>query len=72
MPATCCLKEGTLTTRDIVSADLCDRIDALIEERSLLKHPFYTKWQAGELAGLFCYADRIWSMTAVTVFCGDS
>jgi len=38
-----------LTTREIVSAELCDRIDALIEERSLLKHPFYQKWQAGEL-----------------------
>ncbi len=28
---------------------LCDRIDALIAERSLLKHPFYQTWQAGEL-----------------------
>jgi pyrroloquinoline-quinone synthase len=29
--------------------DLLDRIDALIAERHLLKHPFYTKWRAGEL-----------------------
>jgi pyrroloquinoline-quinone synthase len=29
--------------------DLLERIDALIAERHLLKHPFYTKWQAGEL-----------------------
>jgi len=30
--------------------DLLDRIDALIAERHLLKHPFYTKWKAGELS----------------------
>ena len=29
--------------------DLLDQIDALIEDRHLLKHPFYTKWQAGTL-----------------------
>ena len=29
--------------------DLLDRLDALIDERHLLKHPFYTKWTAGEL-----------------------
>ena len=29
--------------------DLLERIDALIAERHLLKHPFYTKWKAGEL-----------------------
>ena len=28
---------------------LLDRIDALIAERHLLKHPFYTKWHDGEL-----------------------
>lgn len=38
-----------MTTTEIVPAELCDRIDRLIEERSLLKHPFYQKWQAGEL-----------------------
>ncbi len=30
--------------------DLLERIDALIAERHLLKHPFYTKWQAGTLS----------------------
>jgi pyrroloquinoline-quinone synthase len=30
--------------------NLLERIDALIAERHLLKHPFYTKWRAGELA----------------------
>jgi len=29
--------------------DLLERIDALIEERHLLRHPFYTKWVAGTL-----------------------
>jgi len=29
--------------------DLIDRIDALIDERHLLRHPFYTKWVAGTL-----------------------
>ena len=29
--------------------DLIDRIDQLIDERHLLKHPFYTKWAAGTL-----------------------
>lgn len=38
-----------MTTKEIVSAQLCDQIDRLIEDRSLLKHPFYQKWQAGEL-----------------------
>ena len=36
--------EGTLRM------DLLDRIDALIAERHLLKHPFYTKWRAVELS----------------------
>jgi pyrroloquinoline-quinone synthase len=30
--------------------DLLERIDALIAERHLLKHPFYTKWRNGELS----------------------
>lgn len=29
--------------------DLLDRIDAMINERHLLKHPFYTKWADGTL-----------------------
>ena len=29
--------------------DLLDRIDQMIDERHLLKHPFYTKWTAGTL-----------------------
>jgi pyrroloquinoline-quinone synthase len=29
--------------------DLLDRVDALIDERHLLRHPFYTKWVAGTL-----------------------
>jgi pyrroloquinoline-quinone synthase len=29
--------------------DLLDRIDALIAERHLLKHPFYTRWREGTL-----------------------
>jgi pyrroloquinoline-quinone synthase len=29
--------------------DLLDRIDGMIDERHLLKHPFYTKWTAGTL-----------------------
>jgi len=38
-----------MTTEATTGEALCDRIDSLIDERSLLKHPFYTKWQAGEL-----------------------
>lgn len=30
-------------------AQLCDRLDAIIAEKSVLKHPFYTTWQKGEL-----------------------
>jgi len=29
--------------------DLLDRLDAMIDERHLLKHPFYTKWANGTL-----------------------
>jgi pyrroloquinoline-quinone synthase len=29
--------------------DLLDRLDRMIDERHLLKHPFYTKWVAGTL-----------------------
>lgn len=38
-----------MTTMTMSGEELCDRIDAIIESRSLLKHPFYQMWQAGEL-----------------------
>ena len=38
-----------MTTTTPVPGALCDRLDALIAEKSLLKHPFYQRWQAGEL-----------------------
>jgi len=38
-----------MKTTTISGNELCDRIDALIADRSLLKHPFYQTWQAGEL-----------------------
>jgi pyrroloquinoline-quinone synthase len=39
-----------LTTASAVTPEeLCDRLDALIQERSVLKHPFYQTWQKGEL-----------------------
>jgi pyrroloquinoline-quinone synthase len=37
----------TITTP--AAGSLCDRLDALIAEKSILKHPFYQRWQAGEL-----------------------
>jgi pyrroloquinoline-quinone synthase len=37
-----------LTTETRPSA-LCGRIDAIIAEKSILKHPFYQRWQAGEM-----------------------
>jgi pyrroloquinoline-quinone synthase len=37
-----------LTIQTTPSA-LCDRIDAIIADTSIVKHPFYTRWQAGEL-----------------------
>jgi pyrroloquinoline-quinone synthase len=33
----------------VATADIIDEIKALVEERSLLKHPFYQAWQQGEL-----------------------
>jgi pyrroloquinoline-quinone synthase len=38
-----------LTTETRRGEALCDRIDAIIAEKSILKHPFYQRWQAGEL-----------------------
>jgi len=29
--------------------DVLDRLDRMIDERHLLKHPFYTKWAEGTL-----------------------
>ncbi len=41
-------------------ATIADEIDRLIEERSLLTHPFYQAWQRGELTldDLRCYAQQ--------------
>jgi pyrroloquinoline-quinone synthase len=41
---------------------IADEIDALVEERSLLKHPFYQAWQRGELTvdHLRHYAGQYW------------
>ena len=36
-------------TTAIVSADLEARIKAVLDEKSMLKHPFYTEWTKGEL-----------------------
>lgn len=33
----------------VATTDIIQELDALIEERSLLKHPFYQAWQKGEL-----------------------
>ncbi len=38
-----------MTSQGATAERLCARIDRLIEERSLLKHPFYQAWQAGTL-----------------------
>ena len=37
------------TASAVTPEELCDRLDALIEEKSVLKHPFYQTWQKGEL-----------------------
>ena len=29
---------------------IADQVDRMIEERSLLKHPFYQAWQRGDLS----------------------
>ncbi len=33
----------------VATTDIIEELDALIEERSLLKHPFYQAWQRGDL-----------------------
>lgn len=40
---------STWLWRSQLSNDLMDRIDAIIESRSLLKHPFYQEWTKGTL-----------------------
>jgi pyrroloquinoline-quinone synthase len=37
------------TTKAVTPSELCDRLDAIIADKSVLKHPFYTTWQKGEL-----------------------
>jgi pyrroloquinoline-quinone synthase len=43
--------------------DVLDRLDAMIDERHLLKHPFYTKWAEGALplAALQDYARQYYA-----------
>lgn len=36
-------------TKTLTGDQLCERLDEIIAERSLLKHPFYQVWQKGEL-----------------------
>ncbi|HEU4758405.1 MAG TPA: hypothetical protein VFT91_00325 [Dehalococcoidia bacterium] len=38
-----------MTTGARAGEAVCERIDRLVEERSLLKHPFYQAWQRGQL-----------------------
>lgn len=38
-----------MTTETRRGEVLCERIDAIIAEKSILKHPFYQRWQAGDL-----------------------
>jgi pyrroloquinoline-quinone synthase len=38
-----------MTTTTLGGESLCARLDAIIAEKSILKHPFYQRWQAGEL-----------------------
>ena len=44
----------------VATADIISEVQALVEERSLLKHPFYQAWQRGELTQehLQGYADQ--------------
>jgi pyrroloquinoline-quinone synthase len=44
------------------STDIVDEIRQIVEERSLLKHPFYQAWQRGELTldHLQGYASQYW------------
>ena len=40
------LRRNAITTTGV---SIAEEIDRMIEERSLLKHPFYQAWQRGEL-----------------------
>ena len=44
----------------MVRSSIADEVDRLIQERSLLTHPFYQAWQRGELSldALRCYAGQ--------------
>jgi pyrroloquinoline-quinone synthase len=44
------------------SSSVLDRVDAQIQTRSILRHPFYVAWQAGTLTGeqLATYATLYW------------
>lgn len=46
----------------VATTDIIDEIRGIIEERSLLKHPFYQKWHQGELTleHLRGYASQYW------------
>ena len=46
---------------------IADEVDRLIEERSLLKHPFYQGWQRGDLSldTLRSYAAQYYQHTTV-------
>jgi pyrroloquinoline-quinone synthase len=46
----------------VATASIIDEIKGIIEERSLLKHPFYQAWQRGELTQehLQGYAGQYW------------
>ncbi|RNJ72172.1 MAG: pyrroloquinoline quinone biosynthesis protein PqqC [Thaumarchaeota archaeon S15] len=55
-------------------ADVISAIDALIEERSLLKHPFYQKWSEGtlEASSLAGYSQEYYQLArAVPGFVGE-
>lgn len=44
----------------MVRSSIADEVDRLIQERSLLTHPFYQAWQRGALSldSLRCYAEQ--------------
>lgn len=46
----------------VATIDIVDEIRSIIEERNLLKHPFYQAWQKGELTldHLQAYASQYW------------